>query len=134
MLRIHFLQHWFNFTVTVAGAARTVSSVAVRGETVILTLSSATVSGQTVTVSYAVPSTNPVQDLNGNDAATLTNRAVTNDTRSAVTEVAVTSTPRAALDTCGLGEKIEITVTFSEPVEVSAGWPHFEFFGTATPT
>ena len=44
-----------------------------------------------------------------------------------VASVAVTSTPLAETDTYGAGEQIEFTVTFSEPVEVSASPPHFEF-------
>ena len=48
-------------------------------------------------------------------------------TTPAVTSVEVTSTPQAAPDTYGLGEKIEFTVTFSGAVDVSAGRPHFEF-------
>ena len=67
------------YTVTVAGAARAVSNVAVSGTTVTLTLASAVTPGQTVTVSYT-PGTNPVQDTSGNAAPALTNRAVTNNT------------------------------------------------------
>ena len=68
------------FAVTVAGAARTVSAVAVSGSAVTLTLSGAVTHGQTVTLSYAVPNANPIQDAAGNDAAALTNQAVTNST------------------------------------------------------
>ena len=39
--------------------------------------------------------------------------------RPTITAVAVTSTPKAATDTYGLGEDIEITVEFSEAVEVA---------------
>ena len=43
------------FAVTVAGSARTVGSVAVSESAVTLSLSSAVVSGETVTVGYTVP-------------------------------------------------------------------------------
>ena len=67
------------YTVMVAGTARAVSTVVVSGRTVTLTLASAVTTGQAVTVSY-VPGTNPVQDTTGNDAAALTDQAVTNNT------------------------------------------------------
>ena len=65
---------------TLGGTAETVSMVAINGMTVTLTLSGAVTSGDTVTVTYAVPGTNPVQDAAGNDAAALSTRAVTNNT------------------------------------------------------
>ena len=71
------------FTVTVAGSTRSLTNtdpVAIAGSTVTLTLSSAVDADDTVTVSYAVPATNPIQDAAGNQAAALTNRAVTNAT------------------------------------------------------
>ena len=68
------------YAVTVAGSDRTVSSVSIGGSSVTLTLASAVTAGETVTVSYTVPSTNPVQDAAGLDAAALTDEAVTNNT------------------------------------------------------
>ncbi|MYE06502.1 MAG: hypothetical protein F4Y04_04650, partial [Chloroflexi bacterium] len=71
------------FEVTVASSTRALAAndpVTVSGATVTLTLASAVASGETVTVSYTVPSSNPIQDDNGNDAAGLTNQAVTNNT------------------------------------------------------
>ncbi len=72
------------FTVTAGGSTVTVSAVGIRAgrgsRDVTLTLAAAVTSVQTVTVSYAVPGTNPIQDNTGNDAAALTNRAVTNNT------------------------------------------------------
>ena len=115
------------FSVTVAGMDRTVARVTVSGKAVTLTLTSAVVLAETVTVSYTPPATDPIQDSHGNDAPALTNGAVTNHTPPFVTSVAVTSTPRAAEDTYGAGEDIEFTVTFSDAVEVSASPPHFEF-------
>ena len=68
------------FTVLVGGVARTVSDVAVGGSAVTLTLSSAVTDGQTVTLSYTVPASNPIQDAASNGADALTNQAVTNNT------------------------------------------------------
>ena len=53
------------FAVTAAGSARTVDEVAVSGSKVVLTLSSKVSGGETVTVGYAKPSSNP---LRGADA------------------------------------------------------------------
>jgi uncharacterized repeat protein (TIGR02059 family) len=66
----------------VNGSARGVSNVSVAGSGVTLTLTSPVVAGDSVTLSYAVPGTNPVQDLAGNEAAGFTGAAVTNQTPS----------------------------------------------------
>ena len=70
------------FSVSVAGAARAVSSVTVSGETVTLTLAEAAASGETVTAGYAPPAQGPGLRLSGGGAAVaaFTGRAVTNDT------------------------------------------------------
>ncbi|MCW2242495.1 VCBS domain-containing protein [Azospirillum canadense] len=74
------------FTVKVGGSIVTVSAVSVDATngTVTLTLGSAVVAGQSVTVSYADPTvgddTTATQDEAGNDAASFTDRAVTNAT------------------------------------------------------
>ena len=67
-------------TFTLGGTSETVSTVAVSGMAVTLTLSAPLTSGDTVTVTYALPGSNPVQDAAGNDAAALTTQAVTNNT------------------------------------------------------
>lgn len=67
------------FTVTVAGAARTVSSVAIADKQVRLTLSSAVKKGEAVTVAYTKPATNPLQTPDGGQAASLTTQTVTNN-------------------------------------------------------
>jgi uncharacterized repeat protein (TIGR02059 family) len=68
------------FSATVNGGARGVSGVSVAGSVVTLTLTTPAAPGDTVTVSYTVPATSPVQDQAGNDAAGFAGRAVTNDT------------------------------------------------------
>ena len=72
------------FAVTAAGSAVTVSSVDVRGSAVTLTLASAVAARQTVTVSYTVPGTSPIQDEAGNDAAALAGQAVVNNTADTI--------------------------------------------------
>ncbi len=67
------------FTVTVAGAARTVSSVVISDKLVKLTLSSAVKKGEVVTVAYTKPATNPLQTPDGIQAASLTAQPVTNN-------------------------------------------------------
>ena len=60
------------FTVTVDDTEvdlATGAPVAIAGQVVTLTLVTAVTPGQTVTVSYAVPGSNPIQDAAGNDAA-----------------------------------------------------------------
>ena len=63
------------FTVTVAGTAVTVNDVDMSGKTVTLTLASAVTSVQIVTVAYAPPSMNPLQDTSGSDAPAFTAQA-----------------------------------------------------------
>jgi|GEM_PF-1275218 len=75
------------FTVNVnavAQASPTNVVVSAAGKTVTLTLAAAVVNGDAVTVSYTDPTTgddaNAIQDAAGNDAATITDQAVTNNT------------------------------------------------------
>jgi uncharacterized repeat protein (TIGR02059 family) len=67
------------FTVMVNSAKRTVSSVAISGNTVLLTLSSAIVYGDVITVSYTKPSSNPLQSTAGGRAASISTKSVTNN-------------------------------------------------------
>jgi uncharacterized repeat protein (TIGR02059 family) len=67
------------FAVTVGGAARAVSSVAVTDKKVRLTLSSPVAKGEIVTVAYTKPATNPLQTADGLQAATLSAQNVTNN-------------------------------------------------------
>jgi len=72
---------------SLAGTARTVSSVAVSGSAVTLTLSGEILPGVTgITVSYT-PGGAPIQDLAGNDAAALVAQAVTNNSTFGVNPV-----------------------------------------------
>ena len=67
------------FTVTVDGASRTVTGVAVGDTKVLLTLAPAVRAGETVTVSYTVPGTDPLRDEAGNPAAAFSDYPVTNE-------------------------------------------------------
>jgi uncharacterized repeat protein (TIGR02059 family) len=66
------------FTVLVNSTARTVNTVAVSGTRVTLTLSSPVAYGNTVTVAYTRPSTNPLQTSAGGYVASFSARQVTN--------------------------------------------------------
>ncbi len=71
------------FSATVDGAGRHVSNIAMSGSAVTLTLASAVIAVETVTVGYAAPTganANPLRDLAGNPAADFSGQAVTNDT------------------------------------------------------
>jgi hypothetical protein len=68
-----------SFIVNVNSVPRAVSSVAITDNNVMLTLSSAAVKDDVVTVSYTVPATNPVQTAQGAQAASLTDKSVTNN-------------------------------------------------------
>ena len=72
------------FNVTAGGSAVAVTAATVSGSTVTLTLAAPVANGQPVTVAYTDPTAGndllAVQDVAGNDAATLATTAVTNTT------------------------------------------------------
>jgi len=67
------------FTVNVNSSTRSVSSVAISGTKVILTLSSPVVCGDVVTVAYTKPASNPLQTVSGAQATSITPKAVINN-------------------------------------------------------
>ena len=81
----------------------------------------ATITGLTASTSYQVRvrAKNGETDSDWSDASTAvsTNAAGTTPT---ITDVEVTSTPVLETDTYGAGERIEVTVTFSEAVNATA--------------
>ena len=77
------------FTVTVAGSAATVSAVASSGSNVVLTLASAALTGQAVTVAYAKPAANPLADATGNPVASFAAVSATNATLPTATSASV---------------------------------------------
>ena len=68
-----------SFTVRVNSVARTVNTVAIVYGKVRLTLASALVYGDVVTVAYTKPASNPLQTTSGGQAATISAQSVTNN-------------------------------------------------------
>lgn len=66
------------FSVQVNSETRSVSSVTISGNKVLLTLSSPIAFGNVVTIAYTKPSTNPLQTSAGGLAATISSQSVTN--------------------------------------------------------
>ena len=94
------------FTVTVGGAAVSVSTVTVSGVAVTLGLASAAAAGQTVLLDYVVPSSNPLQNGSGSDAVALTGQAVENRTLAA---------PLAPTVSAVSGQSDRLTVSWMAP-------------------
>ena len=129
------------FRVTGGDASRTVTDVALSGSAVLLTLDPAVEHGETgIRVSYTVPTgagVSPLQDVLGNDADRLSNVPVTNETPDTtsptVSKVEITSDPGTDR-TYAAEDEIQVTVTFSETVEVT-GTPQLRLeFGGGTRT
>ena len=120
------------FTVTGGGAARTVSGVAVGGRLAILTLDPAVEHGETgLRVSYRIPTGtggSRLRDRVGNKADRLSNLPVTNETPDTtppgVSKVEISSGPGTDR-TYAAEDDIQVTVTFSETVEVT-GTPRLQ--------
>lgn len=75
-LNVHAVPSTGSFYATVNGAPRSVVGVQVRGETVIITLSSPIVAGQVVKLSYSKAAVSPIQDTSGNEAISIANQDV----------------------------------------------------------
>ena len=111
-----------DFTVSGGDQARTVSRVSVSGSTVELTLDVGAEHEEAgIQVSYT-PGTNPIRDMPGNDAEALSREPVTNETPDTtsptVSSLAITSNPGGD-QIYAAEDGIEVTVTFSETVEVT---------------
>ena len=110
------------FTVSLNGISSNPSSVSIRDNIVTLSTMGIDSPSDAVAVSYTAPTgvgATPLRDPAGNDASDISDQAVRNDR----TSVAFTSNPganRIYSWNNGSDEKdvIEVTVTFSEPVEV----------------
>ena len=129
------------FRVTGGDTSRTVTDVALSGSAVLLTLDPAVEHGETgIRVSYTVPTgtgVSPLQDVLGNDADRLSNAPVTNETPDTtsptVSKLEITSNPGTDR-TYAAEDEIQVTVTFSETVEVT-GTPQLRLeFGGGTRT
>ena len=114
------------FTVTGGSSSRTVGNVVFSGSAVLLTLDPAVEHGETgIRLSYRVPTRageSPLRDLVGNAAARLSNQPVTNETPDTtppkVSTIEITSNPGSDR-TYAAEDEIQVTVTFSETVEVT---------------
>ena len=126
-----------DFTVSGGDRVRAVTGVRVNGSAVELTLDVAAEHGETgITVSYT-PGTNPIRDAAGNEAEGLSRVPVTNETPDTtppeVGSLAIGSNPGSDR-TYAAEDDIEVTVTFSETVEVE-GTPQLRLrVGTRTRT
>ena len=113
------------FAVTVGGVTDTVSSLAVdpAGNRVILTLATAIMSGQSVTVAYTDPTAgddaNAVQDVAGNDAATFAATAVANTTGDVTPPTLTSINDNAPGHLATIGQTLTYTVTFSKLMDSS---------------
>ena len=110
-----------DFTVSGGDQTRTITQVVVRGATVELTLDPGAEHEEAgIQVSYT-PGTNPIRDVPGNEAEALSREPVTNDTPDTtppeVSSLAITSNPGSD-QTYAAEDEIEVTVTFSEMVEI----------------
>ncbi|MSZ56128.1 MAG: hypothetical protein F2594_02215, partial [Actinobacteria bacterium] len=102
-----------SFTVTANGSPVTVNSAVVSGSTVQLTLGSVIGSGKTLTVAYAAPSADSaisntaIQDVVGNDAASLSTTSFTNSST-------VDQTPPVYASVANTTAGTTITLTYNE--------------------
>ena len=108
-----------DYTVNVDGSPVTISSIAVNGSTVTLTLGTAVTSNQAVTVTYAVPTTNPVQDASENAVAALMNQNVTNNSNESPM-FSASSTTRSFEETVG-DATISTATNVGTPVTATDG-------------
>ena len=108
-----------NFQVVVEGEPRAVSRVSVNDRQVALRLSSPVTVSQTASVSYFDPTTgddaNAIQDRSGNDAATLENEPVPNDSQAQDTRAP--RFERAVMSSNGLS----ITLVYDEVLDDQNG-------------
>ena len=117
------------FSVTVDGAARTPSGVAVAGRAVTLGLASAVVHGEAVTVGYTKPARGAVLgDAAGNAVASFAGETVRNATPhpdAPVVRGVAFSSDAGPDELYGLGEAVRVRLAFDRPVHV-AGAPRLK--------
>ncbi|MDQ6420911.1 Ig-like domain-containing protein [Paenibacillus sp. LHD-117] len=105
-----------SYYVTVAGAPRNVTAVKVEGNMVVLTLASSAGSNQKVILSYTRPATGLVQDVSGNQAATISNMEVSNG-----------STSTAPVVTSGSAYGSTVVLNFSEALMTVSTYAYTQF-------
>ena len=100
------------FTVTVGTTTRNVSSVAISGRAVTLTLASAVTDTDTVKVRYAKPTTgNTLQGANDTDVATFADQTATNNTADATAPSFSSATVNGATLAVTFDEALDTTST-----------------------
>ena len=119
------------FTVKTGGTPVDLASsgpVAIAGSTVTLTLATAVAASDTVTVSYAVPQTNPLRDADDLDAPAFDDRPVTNRT------IAVPAAPGSFRVTAG---NAQAELSWSAPFDGNSPITKYRYryaAGTAVPS
>jgi len=104
------------FTVKVNNVTRSVSSVAISGTKVLLTLASPVVYGDAVTVAYTKPSTNPLQTVAGGQAESITNKSVINNCSNTANQPPVITITSPTKNTAFISPAtITIEATASDP-------------------
>ncbi len=107
------------FTVTVDGVERTIDDAYISGTETYLILETPGYQGQTVTVSYEEPSTNPIQDTSGNKAPEFANVGVTNQSGPRPTDMTPperVGTP--TVDEAATGESV-LTIVYNEDLDAA---------------
>jgi uncharacterized repeat protein (TIGR02059 family) len=114
-----------DFTVTAGGTTVGVTGATVTGNSVALTLAGPVANGQAVTISYRDPTGGDdalaVQDLAGNDAASLTGAAVVNATPDTTAPVFQAASANGAV----------VTLTYDEALDAAHGPAASDFTVTA---
>ena len=102
-----------DYGVTAGGNAQTVNGVTTSDNAVTLTLASAVAAGEAVTVTYTA-GTNPIRDPEGNNAANLSNRPVTNEGAGDPGKPALAATAPATAN------GYVLTLTYDQPLDPAA--------------
>jgi uncharacterized repeat protein (TIGR02059 family) len=122
-----------DYSITLNGMTFSPTAVSISGSTVILTVGTNIVTGESVSVSYTAPTpsgattNSAVQDLSGNDAVSLTNTTVTNNSNG---QPDLTSPIVSSVAYSGT----QVTLTLNEPLSsTSAGASQYTVFVGNTP-
>ncbi|MDM1786858.1 SwmB domain-containing protein, partial [Acinetobacter bereziniae] len=116
-----------SFVVTAGGQSVTVTGVSINGNNVILTLAPPITTGQSVQIAYTDPTTgndtNVIQDVAGNDAASLPATTVTNDSTVPGTDTTPPIFVSATVDNTGT----QLVLTYNKDLD-SANLPLINSF------
>ena len=99
-----------------AGTGAAPTGVGISGARVTLTLPTAAISGNTVTVTYTKPSTTPLQDGENNDVENLSGEAVANNTSATNTQPVFSSatTTRSVAENTASGMNVGAVVSVTD--------------------